>query len=131
MAFGFGRWKLVLLMSAAVAALAVGEALIARGLRRSSETEAGFWTLVGAAAVNPWVVSGVALLVLHLGLYATALSGADLSLVMPLTAASYPLGAVLARYFLHEDVNLARWLGTAVITAGVALVAWGEARSGP
>ena len=52
---------------------------------------------------------------------------ADLSLVMPITAASYPLGALLARFFLHEEVNLARWVGTAVIAVGVAVVAWGEA----
>ena len=64
-------------------------------------------------------------------LYAVALARADLSLVMPITAASYPIGTILARFFLHEEVNLARWLGTAIITAGVAVVAWGEARPAP
>jgi drug/metabolite transporter (DMT)-like permease len=127
------RWKLVLVMTAAVAALAVGEALIARGMRQSGRAEgaAGWWAGARVAVTNAWVVSGALLLVLHLGLYATALSEADLSLVMPITAASYPLGAVLARFFLREEVNPARWLGTAVIAVGVAVVAWGEARSSP
>jgi drug/metabolite transporter (DMT)-like permease len=120
-------------MTAAVAALAIGEALVARGMRQTGRSEgaAGWWAVARAAATNAWVVSGALLLVMHLGLYATALSGADLSLVMPITAASYPLGAVLARCFLHEEVNLARWLGTAVIAVGVAVVAWGETRSSP
>ncbi len=74
------------------------------------------------------MISGGLLLALHLGLYATALSIADLSLAMPLTAASYPLGVLLARFFLHEEINLARWLGTAVITLGVSVVAWSEAK---
>jgi drug/metabolite transporter (DMT)-like permease len=73
------------------------------------------------------VAAGALLLVLHLLIYATALSRADLSLVMPITAAFYPLGTLLARFFLHEQVSLARWLGTAVIAVGVAVVAWGEA----
>jgi uncharacterized membrane protein len=124
-------WKLVLLMLAAVAALAVGETLIARGMRQVGGSAAGWWAGARAAAGNGSVVGGVLLLGLHLALYATALAVADLSLVMPLTAASYPLTAMLARLVLHEQVNLARWLGTAVITAGVALVAWGEARSSP
>jgi transporter family protein len=121
--------RLAVVMLAAVAALAVGETVIARGMRQVGAT-AGTWRAGARAAVgNPWVVAGAALLGLHLALYATALSEADLSLVMPLTAASYPLGTLLARVVLHEEVNAARWLGTAVITAGVALVAWGEARS--
>ncbi len=123
------RWKIALLMLAAVATLSVGEALIARGMKQADQAATGWLSGARAAASNAWVVGGVLALGLHLVLYATALARADLSLVMPLTAASYPLGTLLARYFLREDVNLIRWLGTAVITAGVALIAWGEARS--
>jgi len=125
------RWRIALLLVAAVATLAVGEAVISRGMRQVGGSAAGFWSGALAAGTNPWVVAGALLLALHLGIYATALAGADLSLVMPLTAASYPLGTVLARFFLHEDVNPARWLGTAVISLGVALIAWGEARTLP
>ena len=56
------------------------------------------------------------LLVAHLGLYMLALKRADLSFALPLTAASYPLAALLARFYLHEDVSLSRGLGTLVIT---------------
>jgi uncharacterized membrane protein len=121
------RWKLVLLMLAAVLTLAIGESTIARGMKQAGSA-VGWWAGARAAATNGWVVAGVILLGLHLAIYATALAGADFSLIMPLTAASYPLGTILARFFLHEDVNLARWVGTAVVALGVAIVAWGEAK---
>jgi len=126
------RYQFAALMLAAVAALGVGEAFVARGARQAGRSAAssGWWSGAKAAAGNGWVAGGVALLAVHLVLYATALATADLSLVMPLTAASYPLGALLSRFFLHEEVDLSRWLGTAVIAAGVAVVAWGEGRAG-
>ncbi len=125
------RWKFALLMVAAVATLALGEALIARGMKQAGQGSVGWLAGAKAALTNAWVVAGTLTLGLHLALYATALAGADLSLVMPLTAASYPLGTLLARFLLHEDVNLARWVGTTVIALGVAVVAWGEARPSP
>ncbi len=124
------RWKFILLMVVAVATLALGEALIARGMKQAGASS-GWWSGAKAALTNPSVVAGTLVLGLHLALYATALAGADLSLVMPLTAASYPLGTLLSRFMLHEDVNLPRWIGTAVIAFGVAVVAWGEARPSP
>ena len=115
-----------------MATLALGEALIARGMKQAGSAESAGWVAsVRLALGNGWVVAGGLLLGLHLILYAAALSKADLSLVMPITAAAYPIGTILARYFLHEEVNLARWVGTAVISLGVAVVAWGESRPTP
>ena len=119
--------KLVLIMVLAVLTLGLGEATIARGMKQAGAAGSeSWWTFIRSAIGNGWVVSGVILLGLHLLIYATALSRADLSLVMPITAASYPLGTLLARFFLHEDVNFTRWIGTSVIALGVAVVAWGE-----
>lgn len=47
---------------------------------------------------------------------------ADLSFALPLTAGSYPLTALLSSWLLHEEVASTRWIGTALITLGVALV---------
>jgi bacterial/archaeal transporter family protein len=124
------RWKFVLLMILAVATLAIGEALIARGMKQAGDSS-GWWAGAKTALTNGSVIAGTLVLGVHLALYATALAGADLSLVMPLTAASYPLGTLLSRFLLHEDVNVARWVGTAVIALGVAVVAWGEAKPSP
>jgi drug/metabolite transporter (DMT)-like permease len=128
---GPGRTKVFAVMAVAVAALALGETAIAKGMKQVADAPGGRWAQLRAVAVNPWVAAGALLLAAHLGLYAFALGMADLSLAMPLTAASYPLGALLARFYLHEHVGPARWLGTLVIALGVALVAWGEAGRAP
>jgi drug/metabolite transporter (DMT)-like permease len=124
------RWRVFAVMAVAVLALVLGETAVAKGMKQVATVAGGLGTQLKAVAGNGWVLSGSLLLAAHLALYAAALSMADLSLAMPLTAASYPLGTLLARYYLREDVDLARWVGTLVIALGVALVAWGEARAG-
>jgi drug/metabolite transporter (DMT)-like permease len=120
------RGRVLLNMLAAVLALALGETALAKGMKQTARVE-GTWTELALAILrNDWVLAGSALLVVHLGLYLLALRRADLSFALPLTAASYPLSAILARFYLHEDVGTARWLGTLLITAGVAIVALGD-----
>jgi uncharacterized membrane protein len=120
------RGRILLIMLAAVVALAVGETLLSKGMKRAGRAEGGWSQQVAAVATNGWVWAGCLLLLLHLALYMLALRGADLSLALPLTAASYPLAALLARYYLHEDVGTSRWAGTLLITLGVTLVACGR-----
>jgi drug/metabolite transporter (DMT)-like permease len=124
--------RILLIMLAAVVALTLGETALAKGMKQSARV-GGDWTVqVLAVARNGWIAAGVALLGLHLALYLLALRRADLSFALPLTAASYPLSALLARFYLREDVGTARWLGTLLIAAGVAIVALGETRhTGP
>jgi len=50
------------------------------------------------------------------------LSLADLSFVLPVTEIGYIVAAALGKLFLHEDVTPARWIGTALIFLGIALV---------
>ncbi len=126
-----GRGRILVIMLAAVVALAVGEALLSKGMKSTSRTEGGWVSQITAVASSGWVWLGCLLLVVHLGLYMLALRGADLSFALPLTAGSYPIAALLARFYLHEDVGSARWIGTALITVGVAIVAFGEAKAGP
>jgi uncharacterized membrane protein len=125
MAAGCGR--ILLIMSAAVVALAVGETLVSKGMRQTAGAKCGWIALAISVLRNPWIPGRVALLVVHLGLYMLALRGADLSFAPPLTAASYPLAALLPKFCLREDVGTARWIGTLLITAGVAIVAFGDA----
>jgi len=124
-------WKdqgpLLSLIGAAVIALAAGETLLAKGIKGSA-VAGGRWTeQVASVLANPWIWAGVGLLLLHLILYMTALGKADLSLVLPMTAASYPLTTLLSSYYLHEEVGTTRWVGTLLITVGVAVVGFGDA----
>ena len=55
-------------------------------------------------------------------LFIALLSWADLSLVMPMTALSYPLSALGSYYFLKESLTIGRLAGTGLISIGVAFV---------
>jgi drug/metabolite transporter (DMT)-like permease len=124
--FSSGRGWVLLVMLAAVAALAVGETSLAKGMKQIGRLAGGWSETVPAVLRNGWVGLGLVLLLLHLGLYMLALERADLSFALPLTAAAYPLSALLARFFLREEVGTTRWLGTLLITVGVAIVAFGD-----
>jgi uncharacterized membrane protein len=126
---GGERGRILLIMLAAVVALTLGETALAKGMKQTAR-EGGDWIAQAfAVARNGWVGVGAVLLGVHLLLYLLALRRADLSFALPLTAASYPLSALMARFYLREDVGTVRWIGTLLITVGVAIVALGEAAS--
>ena len=55
-------------------------------------------------------------------LWLSALSRAQLSWVYPILSLGYVLVLIFSRIILSEPVSWSRWLGTAVIIAGVYLV---------
>jgi len=122
-----GRGRILLIMLAAVLVLAAGETALSKGMKQVGGIEGGWAAQALAVVRNGWIATALLLLLSHLGLYMLVLKRADLSFALPLTAASYPLAALLARFYLREDVGTVRWIGTLVITAGVALVAFGDA----
>ena len=75
------------------------------------------------AILDPWVMLGVALLILWLLSRMAFLSWADLSYVLPVTALGYVVTAVIGRFFLNEQVSWQRWAGTLLIVSGIGLVA--------
>jgi drug/metabolite transporter (DMT)-like permease len=80
-----------------------------------------------AAVFTPWVAIGIVLLIGFFASYLTALSWADLTFVLPATALGNMLVEMLARFWLHENISLQRWVGVTLITVGVAFVAQGPA----
>ncbi|HLH40832.1 MAG TPA: hypothetical protein VKX39_16900 [Bryobacteraceae bacterium] len=81
------------------------------------------------AMLDPFVAGGVVALVLALLARMALFSLADLSFILPVTAAGYVLAAILGKTFLHENVSGERWLGTLLIAGGAALVGSGEHRT--
>lgn len=71
---------------------------------------------------NPYVTLGILLLIVWMLSRMTLLSWADLSYVLPVTSAGYILQAMIGKYFFGEQISLARWSGTLLIIAGIALV---------
>lgn len=78
---------------------------------------------------NPYIWLGIIILSTFYFLYLAALSWADLSYVLPVTAFGYTLNAAMARIFLHEHISLTRWLGTLIICVGVAVVSRTEQKT--
>lgn len=80
--------------------------------------EAGFVK----ALFSPYVLLGVALLILWLLSRMTLLSWADLSYVLPVTSIGYVLTTFIGKYFFAEQITWYRWLGTLCIVAGMIIV---------
>ena len=81
------------------------------------------------ALLNPWIITGILLLICFFGTYLTALSWADLTYVLPATAISYVIMALLEQQVLHEHVTARRWIGIALVTLGVGFVAGGPVKT--
>ncbi len=118
------KLKVMLIMLVSVTAVSLGEAMLAKGMKQT--VDGTFAVAARSILTNVYVVGGMLLMMVYFGMYMYALKLADLSFVLPLTALSYILGALLAKYFLHEDVNPAKWIGTLVITLGVVIIGLGS-----
>ena len=125
--------KTAVVLAFALVLQAIGNVLLTRGMKatlaavtaRGRAVDSGIshvFDVASLAADNPEIWAGTAFLVLFFALCTVALSWADVSFVIPATAAGYVLNVAAGRYFLHEDVSPARWIGALVITVGVVLV---------
>lgn len=76
----------------------------------------------GDLLTNWYVVGGTILLIIWMVAQLSMFTWADLSYVLPVTASSYILTALLSKYFLGEQVSVARWIGIVIISSGVVLV---------
>ncbi len=100
----------------------LGNSSLSRGLHGHGPTPGSGLLAYLSVFLDPWVFAGVALLVLWMLSRMALLSWADLSYVLPVTAAGYVLTAVAGHFLLGERLSAPRWAGTALIVAGVALV---------
>jgi drug/metabolite transporter (DMT)-like permease len=108
----------------------VGDAFLARGMKQTGAIDVHHLLHVFAAVANPWVILGIASLIAGMASYATALSFADLTYVLPATAFGYVNMVLIAHFWLGEQISLVRWAGIALIVMGVGVVARGPSRTG-
>jgi drug/metabolite transporter (DMT)-like permease len=104
-----------------------GDSLLARGMKELGNINVSLHNLPGLllAILNPWVAAGILLLLTFFACYMFALSWADLTYVLPATSLAYVLVALVGHFRLHEEISPTRWLGIALIAAGVGFVAAG------
>lgn len=107
----------------------VGDTLLSRGMAQVGQVDLQHLSLLWHALFNPFVISGIVLLIGFFASYMTALSWADLTFVMPATAFGYVVVALLSRFWLHEHLSLYRWAGIALIVCAVGFVAGGPSRT--
>ena len=117
------KWFLVGLMVAAVTA---GEVLQAAGMRRHGEITdfrpGAIGRALAALGRNRFVIGGVAAMAVSFFSFMKLLSMTDLSFAVPVSAVTYVMETVLAKYLLKERVNALRWAGAALVICGVVLV---------
>jgi drug/metabolite transporter (DMT)-like permease len=116
-------WALVMLM---VGATTVGEVLQAAGMRRHGEIHDFRPGAVGRAlalmARNRFVIGSVIAMAVSFFAFMKLLSLTDLSFAVPVSAVTYVMETVLAKYVLKERVNALRWAGATLVVCGVTLV---------
>jgi drug/metabolite transporter (DMT)-like permease len=110
---------------------AVGDSLLSYGMKQVGAISLQRLPDVLLTILNPWIGFGILFLLGFFASYMTALSWADLTYVLPATSLGYVLLALIARFFLHEQVTATRWLGIALISAGVGFVTQGPALTHP
>jgi drug/metabolite transporter (DMT)-like permease len=109
-----------------VAATTVGEVLQAAGMRRHGEIRDFRPGALGRALAlltrNRFVIGSVLAMAVSFFAYLGLLTISELSFAVPVTAVTYVLETVLAKYVLKEQVNWLRWAGASLVICGVALV---------
>ena len=116
--------KTLAVLIPAVFAQAVGNVFLS--MRMKEVGNSNWVDLLPRAIESPTLWLGTLLLILSFILFASALSWADLSFVIPAVSMEVVVNVILANYFLHEVVSLTRWTGVLFISLGVILVVRSE-----
>lgn len=125
--------KTVLVVGLAILAQAAANTLLSKGMKVIAALPSfsdGFSLLMLAHALqSPFIWGGIVLLIVYFACFLSAVSWADLSVVLPVTALGYILDVLTGHYLLGEPVAPARWSGAILIVCGVMLVSLSGARN--
>jgi drug/metabolite transporter (DMT)-like permease len=100
----------------------LGNLLLAWGLKHYPALLAGNPLDYVLAMLNPIAALGITMLILAFLTRMVLFSVADLSFMLPITAAGYVIAALYGKFFLSEYISPQRWLGIALIFVGIAFV---------
>jgi len=118
--------KVLIVMTIAAAAAAVGQIFVRQGMQQVGSLEAytpvALTGYFGQALSNPYVIIGTALNAVFYVLFLASLSWADVTVVLPMTALEFGMAAFLAVMILHEAVSTLRWTGIVLVIFGVLLI---------
>lgn len=73
-------------------------------------------------SISPILWLGIVMYALNFFIWIVILYKVDLSIAMPAGSISYIFIPIIAIFFLHEHVGLARWIGIMLIVSGIHFV---------
>ena len=114
-----------LVLAAVTLCAAVGDSLLSYGMKQVGGISPHRLYDILFVILNPWIALGILFLIGFFASYMTALSWADLTYVLPATSLGYVLLTIIAKFLLHEQVSVTRWLGVFLIASGVGFVTQG------
>jgi uncharacterized membrane protein len=120
--------KLWVAIATLVMASSTGDVLLSAAMKRIGDLDEiratkGIFAVIGRVTREKRFLLGLACLIFSFFCLLTALSWGDASLVAPASASlTYISSAVLAKVFLHENVDRRRWLSAALVCVGVLLL---------
>ena len=118
--------RTALFISIVVVAGQLGDLSLSRAMKTVGEiqrfTPLNVLRFLGRGLRVKWLWIGIGLMAVAFFSLLALLSWANVSLVVPATAASYAVGALGAQFLLGEHVNRERWIGVIIVCIGVALV---------
>jgi drug/metabolite transporter (DMT)-like permease len=103
----------------------LGDTLLSVGMKRVGPVPLDHLGTLIYALRTPQILVGIALLICFFASYLASLSWADLTFVLPATSIGNVIVALLAKFWLHEQISPDRWIGILLITAGVGFVTQG------
>lgn len=118
--------KYLVLVGVAVFAV-TGDSLVSRGMKQVGTISLHHLQDIILVVFRPEVALGVLFLMAFFACYMAALSWADLTYVLPTTSISFILLTLVAKFILHENVSVMRWLGVVLISIGIGFVTQGPA----
>jgi drug/metabolite transporter (DMT)-like permease len=105
----------------------VSDILNAAGMKRHGEitdwTLSGLIRTVGSLCRNVFIVSSIPAMAVSFFALMALISTTNLSFAVPVTASSYIVDAVFAKFLLHENVEWHRWAGISLVAIGIGLLA--------
>jgi drug/metabolite transporter (DMT)-like permease len=120
--------KLWIAISLLVIASSAGDVFLSAAMKRIGDLESlratqGLWAAIKRVCSERLFLYGLGCMIFSFFSFLTALSWGDASLVAPASASlTFVCSAVMARFFLQENVDRRRWIAAALICVGVALL---------
>lgn len=122
--------KLLVILMFGLVCEAVGVVLLSKGLRQVGEVKEvnvrEVLAVVKRGLTNVHILLGVFFEAVFFACLLVLMSKSEVSFLWPLTAMSFVMTTLAAKWFLHEEVSLLRWSGVLLIMCGAGLITWSE-----